>query len=158
MLSGRERPAWRDALGIELIERAAEARGRLLKVERQAPAAGAEDTSRAITFQLTFDVGRISIGFDHIRGSLVIEHLDADAPQLAGLEDLAEADPWWRILGNSIVRAWPSPNGEGAQSATTDALAEFCMQFREDADNPKLVALRAEPSGVRVLLKEVGGG
>jgi len=141
-------------LGIELFERAAESRGRILRVERRAATGHSDDPQVGLAFVLTFDVGRILVGSDGAGGRLELTHVeDADALP-AGLEELVEEEPWWRVIGNSLCGAWPNAPGDAAETTTGDGLTSVCLQFREDAENPKLIALRAESPGVRVSIRE----
>ena len=141
-------------MGIELFERAAEARGRLLKAERRAATGHADDALAGIAYLLTFDVGRILVGSDGAGGHLELAHVEDPDNVPAGLEDLTEEEPWWRVLGNPICAVWPNAPGEAAESGTSGELRSLCLQFREDAENPKLIALAAEPPGVRVSIRE----
>jgi hypothetical protein len=142
------------ALGIELFERAVEARGRILRVERRAPTGHADDPQAGIAFLLTFDVGRVLVGSDGAAGGLELAFVERGEDVPAGLEDLAEEEPWWRVLGNPLCGAWPGALGEAAESSSAGRLTALCLQFREDHENPKLIALRAEAPGVRVSIRE----
>lgn len=139
-------------MGIELFERAAEGRGRILRVERRAPSGYALDPTVGLAFMLTFDVGRILVGCSVAGDRLEITHLDVGEPVPAGLEDIMEEEPWWRVIGNPICRAWASVPGESP--ASKGAPASVCLQFREDAENPKRIAFRAEAPGIRVEIHE----
>jgi len=141
-------------LGFELFERAAEARGRILKAERMAPANGDVDATFGQGYLLTFDVGRVWVGVELPTGRLDLSHLEVGQPVPAGLEDLIEEEPWWRVLGNPLCAAWPDAAGEGAQSAVGAAPGSVCLQFREDDQNPKLIVLTATPDRVRVSVRE----
>ena len=141
-------------MGIELFERTAEARGRILKVERRVPTGGEDDLMLGIAFLLTFDVGRILVGFDGSGGRLALAHVEAGPTESMGLEDLTEEEPWWRVVGNPLCAVWPNAPGEAAESAQADGLSSLCLQFRESDEKPKLVALAAEAQGVRVSLRE----
>ncbi len=141
-------------MGIELFERAAEARGRILRAERRAPTGFADDPLAGIAYVLTFDVGRILVGSDGAGGRLELAHVESADDLPAGLEDLAEEEPWWRVLGNPLCGAWPNAPGEAAESTESRGLTSVCLQFREDAENPKLIELRAAAPGVRVSIRE----
>ena len=139
-------------MGIEFFERAAESRGRLLRVERRVPAGAEQDATLGIAYVLTFDVGRIGVGFDPRRGVLDIAHEgDVESPS-QGLQDLAEEEPWWRMIGNTICAAWPVIAGTAA--ARGDDLHGIRIQFREDDDNPKLIVLSAGAGGVQVSVQQ----
>lgn len=147
-------------MGIELLERAAGARGRILKVERRAAAGHADDPLVGLAYLLTFDVGRVHVAAGAGGRELALSHLEVGAPLPAGLEDLAEEEPWWRVLGHPLCAVWPGAPGEPAQAAAGASPASVCMQFREDDANPKLIALTASDGSVRVSIRErvhVGG-
>jgi len=125
---------------MERFQHAAEARGHLLKAERLDPG-GAGEEQRAAAFLVTFDVGRLLVSVDPDSGDLTSLYVESGAEPPPGLVDAAEADPWWRILGAPLVRAWlgdvTPAGGRGVR-----------LQFREDDDNPRIVAL--DPDGVLV--------
>lgn len=193
-------------MGIELLERAAENRGRILRVERRAGTGHAGDPGEGLAFLLTFDVGRILVsaagsggsirgaggsiggaegsigraegsirtaegsirtaegsirgaegsasGAPGAGGALEIVYLESAEELPPGLEDLAEEEPWWRVIGNPICAVWPNAPGEAAESTGAGGLTGVCLQFREDDENPKLIALGAGPSGVEVSVRE----
>lgn len=147
-------------MGIDLFERAAQARGRILKVERTAPAGLEGDPMIGLVFLLTFDVGRVLVALDSqsgptgATGQLAMTHLDAETAPPSGLEDLAEEEPWWRVLGNPLCAVWPNAPGEAAETDRGAALTSVCLQFREDDANPKLIALSTDAQGVRVSTRE----
>jgi hypothetical protein len=141
-------------LGIDLFERAAKARGRILKVERRAPTGLEADPMIGLVFLLTFDVGRVLVELDPASGQLEATPLDVDKAPPAGLEDLAEEEPWWRVLGNPLCAVWPNATGEAAETGRDGALTGLCLQFREDDANPKLIVLASDAHGVRVSTRE----
>jgi hypothetical protein len=143
-----------DVVGIELFERAAESRGRILRAERRVPTGFGDDPLAGIAFLLTFDVGRILVGSDGAGGRLELSFVESGDDVPTGLEDLAEEEPWWRVLGNPLCGAWPNARGEAAESTQGKGLTSVCLQFREDTENPKLIELRAAPPGVRVSIRE----
>jgi hypothetical protein len=145
-------------LGIELFERAADSRGRIPKAERRVPAGAEDDLDIGIAFLLTFDVGRILVGFDPVKRLLDISQIEDEAAAPGGLEDLAEADPWWRLFGSAICGVWPLADGAGAASSGREAPTGVCLQFREDAENPRWVTLKATPAGVGVGVNEGPNG
>lgn len=139
-------------MGIELFERVAEARGRMLRVEQLVPAGGASDPRRGPGLLLTFDVGRILVVADPAHGRLLVRHIESAAEvEAIKRAPLDEEEPWWRVAGNSITRAWPggAGAGEGAAAGTGD-LREVRLQFREDEENPKVISLRYDDGAVRV--------
>jgi hypothetical protein len=137
-------------LGIELLERAAEARGRVLRVELL-PLAGSEpESARGAGFLLTFDIGRVLVVADPSRRRLVLRHVQSPAElESIRLVPLDEEEPWWRVAGNPLTRIWPGNAGEGAASAEGD-LQEVRLQFREDDERPKVISLRYADGVVRV--------
>ncbi|MGH0035872.1 MAG: hypothetical protein ACQGVK_12670 [Myxococcota bacterium] len=109
-----------------LFERAAQAGGQLLRVERL-PDGGREGLAPA--FLLTFDVGRILLTVEG--GALRGDHLVSQQDVPSGLVDAAEEEPWWRLLGNPLHRV-AAPRDGGLD-----------LQFRADDANPRVVRLRA---------------
>lgn len=141
-------------MGIELFERAAESKGRILRVERRAATGHADDPQVGLAFVLTFDVGLVLVGSDGAGGRLELAHVEDAAALPAGLEDLTEEEPWWRVVGNPLCGVWPNAPGDAAETNKGDGLTSICLQFREDSENPKLIALRADSPGVRVSIRE----
>ena len=132
--------------GLEIFERAVEARGRILRAE-----ADYTDAAPGMLL-LTFDVGRIVIR-PHDDG-LLIEPLEVgDAPP-AGLESLDEHEPWWRLLGHPITAAWPGGVEEGVGARGLRSLMVLKLRFREESDHPRIVRLDAAGHAVRVSLEE----
>lgn len=131
---------------LEIFERAATARGRLLRVE-------ADRSGSAVShLVLTFDIGRI--GITPSDDGLAIQHF-ADAAELpAGLGSLDEEDPWWRLLGNPITAAWPGGVEEGLGAQGLGSLMVLKLRFREDSENPRVVRLEAVGKAVRVSLED----
>ena len=138
-------------MGIELLERAAEARGRLLRVEQLVSAGGGDTPERGAGFLLTFDAGRILIVADRVHEGLVYRHIEsAEVLSDIQLRALDEEEPWWRLAGNPLTGAWLWAEGEGAATGS-GAVAHVRLQFREPDQNPKLVALLYEEGSVRVV-------
>jgi len=133
--------------GLEIFERAVEARGRVLRAE--ADQSGA--TSGVLV--LTFDVGRIVVrpGED----GLLIEHVGDVAALPDGLEVLDDEEPWWRLLGQPITAAWPGGVEEGVGARGLGSLMVLKLRFREESDNPRIVRLEAAGRAVRVSVEEV---
>ena len=130
--------------GLEIFERATDARGRLLRVEA--------DRSGSVVRQLvlTFDVGRI--GVTPADDGLVIHHFD-DASELpTGLESLEEDEPWWRLLGHPVTAAWPGGVEEGLGAQSSSALMVLKLRFREESENPRVARLEAAGKAIRVSL------
>jgi hypothetical protein len=143
-------------LGIELLERAAEAGGRLLRVEQLVSAGGGDSPERGAGFLLTFDVGRILVAADRVHESLMIRHIDsAEALSAIRLRPLDEEEPWWRLAGNPLTGAWLRSEGEGA-AAAAGAASDVRLQFREADQNPKRVALLFDQGSVRVIEAQEG--
>lgn len=131
--------------GLEIFERAADARGRLLRVE-------ADRSGSTVSYLvLTFDIGRI--GITPSGDGLAIHHF-AEASELpADLGSLDEEDPWWRLLGNSITAAWPGGVEEGLGAQGLGSLMVLKLRFREESENPRVVRLEAVGKAVRVSLE-----
>jgi hypothetical protein len=131
--------------GLEIFERAADARGRLLRVEADRSGSTVSDLI------LTFDVGRI--GVTPADEGLAIRHF-ADASELpAGLAALDEEEPWWRLLGHPITAAWPGGVEEGVGAQGLSSLMVLKLRFREDSENPRVIRLEAVGKAVRVSLE-----
>ncbi len=130
---------------LEIFERAAKARGRILRVE--ADRVGALPRLLA----LTFDVGRIVVRSEAeaIRAEVVP---DREALP-AGLVPLDEEDPWWRVLGQPVTAAWPLAGGETGPVATAAVLRAVKLRFRESDQNPRIVAIAAAGPALRVALE-----
>ncbi|MFP8872409.1 MAG: hypothetical protein VCB43_13920 [Myxococcota bacterium] len=120
---------------MQRFERVVEAGGVLLKAERFA----GKDPLLVACLLLTFDVGRLLVevapGALTIR-TTVMETKDA-VP--AGMVDGAEEEPWWRVLGGPLSRTQATDSG-------------VRLQFRADADNPRIIALENSGGEVRVTL------
>jgi hypothetical protein len=133
--------------GLEIFDRAVEARGRVLRVEADRTGA----TPGVLV--LTFDVGRIAIR--PADDSLLVEQV-SDAGKLpGGLEAVDEAEPWWRLLGQPISAAWPGGVEEGVGARGLGSLMVLKLRFREESDNPRIVRLESAGRAVRVSLEEV---
>jgi hypothetical protein len=120
---------------MQRFERVVEAGGVLLKAERFA----GEDPLLVAGLLLTFDVGRLLVevapGALTIRAT-VVETKDA-VP--AGMVAGAEEEPWWRVLGGPLTRVQATDRG-------------VRLQFRADADNPRIIALENAGGEVRITL------
>jgi hypothetical protein len=137
-------------VSIEVFERAAAARGRILRVEQLVAGNGESHAQRAPGYVLTFDVGRILVAADPARAQLTVRPVESGTELAAlRLEVLDEEEPWWRVAGNVITRAWPGADG-GEAAVTADALNDVRLQFREDTENPKVISFRYESGAVRV--------
>jgi hypothetical protein len=136
-------------LGIEVIERAAAARGRVLRVEQLVSPGRPHDPSHAAGYLLTLDVGRILVVPAPSTEGLSVSRVEDPSEIEAELFLLDEEEPWWRVIGNSITRVWPGVAGQGA-SAGNGTASELRLQFREDADNPKVISLSYDSGAVRV--------
>ncbi len=143
-------------MGIELFERAAEARARILRVDRL-DGVGSDSVICGLGYLLTFDVGRILVVADTDSGSLTLRQIDEPSTLSGSLVVQDEAEPWWRVAGNPITRVWPGAPGEGA-AASTGALRDVRIQFREDEENPKVVSLRFEAGTVQVAMENGNAG
>jgi hypothetical protein len=127
-------------MGIEFFESAAEAGAQLLKVDLRPDAAASDRLSVLI---LTFDVGSILLRAETAREELSIEFVDAGAPRPAGLVDGQEEEPWWRVLGANLARAWRAGDLNGS----------VCLQFRADDQSPRIVTLEARGASLSVRLE-----
>jgi hypothetical protein len=89
---------------MEVFENAATAGAQLLKAERLAQA-GDDETPLTSAYLLTFDVGRVLLAADPVRGRLVANTLPDVESVPGGLVDASEDEPWWRLLGCSLAQA-----------------------------------------------------
>ena len=135
-----------DSSGLEIFERAVEARGRLLRAEadQSGPAPG--------VLALTFDVGRIVLRPGE--EGLLVEHAGDAATLPEGLQALDDEEPWWRLLGQSITASWPGGVEDGVGARGLGSLMVLKLRFREESDNPRIVRLEAAGRAVRVSLEE----
>lgn len=124
-------------MGFEPLERAAGAGAQLLRVDRVGDIGG---EGRAPAFVLTFDVGQVVVRADPIAGGLSAEASDADDSP-ASRVSAAEEEPWWRIIGNPLMRL--RDPGE----------KEVRLQFRAEGDNPRVIALSMVDGLVRAGLE-----
>jgi len=128
-------------VGIELFERAISGGGQLLQAEI-APLGA--DTATVAMLALTFDVGRIVVHAEPGGAELSIEYVESPEQISKALQDASEEEPWWRLLGSPLARAWPpGPDHPGA----------VCIQFRGDDQNPRVVTLQPRGSAIRIRLE-----
>ena len=129
---------------MDIFERAATARGRILRVEAD------RDDALPRILALTFDIGRILVrpADGEIRAEVVPDR-DALPP---GLVPLDEEDPWWRVLGQPITAVWPV-GGEAAPVAVQPKLQALKLRFRESDQNPRIVGITAAGPALRVSLE-----
>lgn len=112
----------------ELLERVAQAHGRLLRV------AGESGGDRRLV--LVFDVGVVALRA--AEGALAAEVLAPGAAPPAA-RALDEEEPWWALLGQPLTRVQEQEGGS------------LRVQFRADAESPRVLSMEATPAGVRVL-------
>ncbi len=136
-------------MGIELFERVAKARGRILRVEQLVPEGRGSNPACGAGYLLTFDVGRILVAPDAATGGLRLAHVEQRGDLPGALLSLEEEEPWWRVVGNSITRAWPATTGAGV-AASGGEVSAVRIQFREDEENPMVISLGFEGGAVRV--------
>ena len=122
-------------MGFELFERAANAGAQLLRTECLAAGASGAEIGALL---LTFDVGAILVRANGRAETLEIENLSSVDDLPAGLVGTDEEEPWWRVLGNPLSRAWQKDEA-------------VCLQFRPDEDAPRIVSLA--PSAGRVAVR-----
>ncbi len=117
--------------GTEVLERVAQAGGRLLRVERE-PAPGPGGALRSRRLRLTFDVGAVEL-------RAAPEGLAAgDGGDRPGLLGADEDEPWWTVIGNPLTRVAPHEE-------------RGCLvQFRQDEASPKLMILVPDGDTVEV--------
>lgn len=129
---------------MEIFERAAAARGRILRVEA--------DRSDALPriLALTFDIGRIVVR--PADGELRAEVVADRAALPPGLVLLDEEDPWWRVLGQPLTAVWPV-GSEAGPVRTQARLEALKLRFRESDQNPRIVGITAAGPALRVGLE-----
>ena len=116
-----------------LLTAIADAGGVLLRVGREvAPGPAGARCSTALS--LGFDKGALELTAHS--GTLLAAVAGHDARP--GFLDSNEEDPWWTILGAPLVRVDARDDGG------------LLLQFRADADSPKILVLAAEEAGVSV--------
>lgn len=130
---------------LEIFERAATARGRILRVE-----ADRFDALPRI-LALTFDIGRIALRPE--AGEVRVEAVPERDALPAGLVRVDEEEPWWRVLGQPITAAWPVGGGETGPVETVTALRAVKLRFRESDQNPRIVAIEAAGAALRITLE-----
>ena len=111
-----------------LLERAAGAGARLLRVER----ASAPGGHRSTALRLIFDLGAVEL-----RGGAAELEGEVPEPEIAALPDASEDEPWWSVIGHPLTRVEELPAERGLR-----------LQFRPDGERPKRIALLATPGGV----------
>jgi len=128
--------------GLAILERAAEARGKILRAE------GDRAGASVGLLMLTFDVGRIVIAPGD--EGLEVAAIDAGGEVPDGLGALEEEEPWWRLLGQPLTAAWPGGVEEGVGASGLGSLMVLKLRFREENENPRVVRLEATGSAIRV--------
>lgn len=133
--------------GLEILERAAAARGKLLRAE------GDRAGSILGALVLTFEVGRVVMtsADDGIQTAAVAER-DALPGDLGGLE---EEEPWWRLLGQPITAAWPGGVEEGVGARGLGSLMVLKLRFREEEENPRVVLLESTGNSIRASMEPI---
>jgi hypothetical protein len=111
---------------------------------------GRDDPLCGPGYLLTFDVGLILVAADRANACLSIRHVES-LDEVASIRRVAldEEEPWWRVAGNSITRAWPSDVGSGA-TAGDGEVSGLRMQFRGEGESPRVIFLRYEDGAVHV--------
>ncbi len=115
---------------MELLERAAAAASPLLTAESIADGG----------LLLTFEAGRLRLARDPASAELVVELVAAGDLDALRRVNLAEEEPWWRLVGSPLVAAHAISGGAA-------------LQFRHDADNPRVVEIVLEAGALRVGLR-----
>jgi hypothetical protein len=125
---------------MERLQKLADARSLLLKVERQGGGAGGP----APGFLLTFEAGRLLIRVEVASGEVHSIHLESSEGLPEGLGDAGEDEPWWRLIGCPITRVWTAD--------PSSAVGGLRLQFREDDQHPRIVGLAPDGEAVRAWL------
>lgn len=118
---------------MELLLRAAAATTPLLRVESRSGS----------SLLLTFEACPVLVRSDPRSGGLNAEWVaPGDTAQAPG-EMLNETEPWWRVIGHPLVRV-SEVAGQGVQGVA--------LQFRFDADEPRVIEILPEGGSLRVRL------
>lgn len=132
---------------VEIFERAAKARGRILRVE----ADRADALPRILA--LTFDIGRVLV--QPVEGEIRAEAVPDRTALPQGLVSLEEEDPWWRVLGQPLTAV--RPLAAGSEPVRREAaLGGLELRFREPDENPRVVRLATAGPALRVTLDATG--
>ena len=127
-----------------MFERAVRGGGQLLSVGVR-PLGGSTD--QVDTLVLTFDLGRIAVSVEPTTESLVVDYVESSEQEPPGLEDAAQEEPWWRLLGSPLARTWAAGPGGDA----------VCLQFRADDESPRTVTLEPHGGSVSIRLESDPG-
>lgn len=136
-----------DASGLEILERVAEARGKILRAE------GDRAGATVGLLALTFDVGRVVI--EPGPSGLVVQTAADRAELPGGIGGLDEEEPWWRLLGHPVTAAWPGGVEEGVGASGLGSLMILKLRFREENENPRVIRIEATGETMRVTLEPV---
>lgn len=104
---------------MKVLEDAAAARTQLLRVE----------SGPGQSLLLTFEAGRIHLRAEPRLGELSAELMEPGNASVPGTA-LDEEEPWWRLIGSPLVRVAEIADRGGVE-----------LQFRADADNPRVVEI-----------------
>ena len=94
---------------------------------------------------LTFDVGRVLLRANPASGSLDEEYVEARESAPTHWVNADDREPWWRVLGNPLSRVLEIAGGSGSVGVA--------LQFRQDGDNPRRIALLAHGTSLVVKLQ-----
>jgi hypothetical protein len=125
--------------GFEVLERARDARAKLLAVERL-PGVGS-DEQLAAAFLLVFDAGRVLVAGETAGHALCATHLEASEDVPGGMVSTLEDEPWWRVIGSPLCGAWVEADGRVLR-----------LQLRSDEDAPRFITISCEGEAVRSAL------
>jgi hypothetical protein len=125
---------------MDRFEKVAEAGGQLLRVD------GVEPTGiGGSSLLMTFDVGRVLVSADPVGRHLVAEVVASLEDTPGELAPANEEEPWWRVIGNPLVRVSPLVEGTALSQGVR-------LQFRADDDAPRIIALSSRGPGVSAAL------
>jgi hypothetical protein len=126
---------------VEILERAIQAQGRLLRVER-APLAGPAGARASSALRLTFDVGIVTVRPGEDESGLEVQVGPGAGPESPVFVSAVEEDPWWRVMGCPLTRV------------QAQAAGGVRVQFRGDQENPRWLALLPRGGGIEASAKE----
>ena len=142
-------------MSIELFERAAQTEARILKAEQLVEQGSEPSPEKGVGYLLTFDVGRVLVLPDSQNACLALREIknteDLEAVQLLSL---SEEEPWWRVMGQRVTRAWLGSQAEGAMSPGSMP-DQVRLQFRADTDNPKIISIEYARRQVQIRERDI---
>ena len=107
------------------------------------PLPGARSIRHCGRVALIFDAGTLTVTPSEDARELAVKWIPGEIQEPDDGLPMDEEDPWWKVLGNPLCRAWALSDPD------TDARA-IELQLRPDDANPKRLRLALDGAGVRV--------